>query len=386
MAEERHAFLADSRAVLRRLQTLLHDNTDLRPRFEAAKQVVRVFRKPAFYEIAQRCNLKCEGCYYFESGEHRDVLECQSPGEWERFFASEARRQVTMAYFVGAEPALEQERLFAASTQFPHGNIGTNGTIRIDPAIQFRIGVSVWAVDDASDNKLRGASAFRKAFRNYAGDPRVNILYTLTHWNLDGVRIVAEMCRDHGLPLTFNMYSPTVAYLDKLRSGRPNDNEFFRVSRNGDTPQFSGDDLQRARRIVSEVMDDFPDTVLYSSAYNDWATGTGPLYEIDPQTGIAVHCGSRMIGPMKYYKADLKPASSKCGTPDVDCSQCRMYSGGWSSKFQPSGHDVANRENFSDWLDMISVLGRIFVYDNSRYGGDVSDNSHHGSGSAAKAT
>src|SRR5215469_9081041 len=122
MAEERHAFLADSRAVLRRLQTLLHDNTDLRPRFEAAKQVVRVFRKPGFYEITQRCNLKCEGCYYFEGSLTNHVTEETSVQAWEEFFAAEAQRKVTMAYFVGAEPALHQERLIAAAPYFPYGN------------------------------------------------------------------------------------------------------------------------------------------------------------------------------------------------------------------------------------------------------------------------
>ncbi len=144
---------------------------------------------------------------------------------WEEFFAAEGERGVTMAYFVGAEPALEQERLLAASRHFPYGNIGTNGTIRLDPAIPYRIGVSVWGVDEEVDTSLRGANAFTKAIRNYSGDRRAIMLYTLTRSNLGDVRRLAEICRDNDLPLTFNMYSPTQTYARKLAAKLGNDSK-----------------------------------------------------------------------------------------------------------------------------------------------------------------
>ena len=109
---------------------------------------------------------------------------------------------------------------------------------RIDAAVPYRIGVSVWGGDDVTDRAMRGASAFRKAFKNYAGDPRAIILFTLSPWNLKSVRNVAAMCRDHDLPLTFNLYSPTATFLDKLRASHDNDNEFFRVSRPVTRPVF----------------------------------------------------------------------------------------------------------------------------------------------------
>ncbi len=352
----------DIRPTLHAIDRILERRPGLRPRYRAARRVVHAFRKPAFYEISQRCNLFCEGCYYFEGGLQTPVREETSTEAWEAFFADEGRRGVSMAYFVGAEPALHQERLLAASRCFPHGNIGTNGTIRIDPAIPYRIGVSVWAGEDAMDRKLRGASVFRKAIATYAGDPRAIILYTLSPWNLDGVRTVAEMCRDSGLPLTFNMYSPTFSYLDKLKRGASNDDLYFRVSRTDETPCFSDEDLDRTRGLVEDLMEAFPETVVYSSAYNRWATQPGPLYDLDPETGVAVHCGSRMIGLMRYHKPDLARATAKCGTSDVDCAQCRMYSGGWSSKFWPTLRDLDSETTFVEWLEMMDALGRIFLY------------------------
>jgi hypothetical protein len=353
------------REVLRGLRQLLQQRPDFAPRYELAKAVVRAFRKPAFYEVSQRCNLWCEGCYYFEDANPQRVPEQEQAQAWDAFFASEGARGVSMAYFVGAEPALHQERLVAAAKYFPWGNIGTNGTIRIDPSVPYRIGVSVWAADDATDKRLRGASVFRKALKNYEGDPRAIILFTLSPWNLPGARTLAEMCRDHGLPLTFNMYSPTATFLDRLSKGDSNDKEYFRVSRPDSTPCFTPADLAETRRTVEDLLEDFPETVIYSRGYNDWATQPGSLYDIDPETGVATHCGSRIVGQMRYHTADLRMAERKCCTPDVDCSSCRMYSGGWSSKFQPTAHDVASETAFGGWLDMMETLGRIFLYDRS---------------------
>jgi len=352
---------SDPRVVLRRIRELTGLDPHLAARYEAAKSTIRHFRKPAFYEVTQRCNLKCEGCYYFES-ERAPVDEQEQVAQWERFFSIEAQRQVSMAYFVGAEPALHQERLMAAAGHFSHGNVGTNGTIRIDSAIPFRISISMWAGDDDTDKTLRGASVFRKAFRNYRGDRRAIVYYTLSRWNLDGARTIAEMCRDSGLPLTFNLYSPTATYLAKLAANLPNDEEFFRISRPEDTPMLSDEDLARAEGAVLDLMEDFPETVLYSRAYNRWSTRPGPLHELDAD-GTARFCGSRITSSMHYYGADLSRRDVKCCTPDLDCSQCRIMSGGWSTKLSPDADDLADADAFSDWLEMLEALKRIFVYE-----------------------
>jgi hypothetical protein len=127
------------------------------------------------------------------------------------------------------------------------------------------------------------------------------MLFTLSPWNLAGARTLAELCRDHGLPLTFNMYSPTRRFLDRMRRGDSNDRQYFRVSRPDETPCFSQADLAEARRTVEGVMEAFPETVIYSRVYTGRATRPGPLYEIDPDTGVAGQCGSRIVGQMRYH-------------------------------------------------------------------------------------
>lgn len=355
------------RIRLARLAQLLEGAPHLTPAYEEAKRVVRAFRKPAFYEVATRCNLFCEGCYYF-SDDFKPIEGVEDVDTWDRFFAAEAERGVTMAYFVGAEPALHQDRLIAAGKYFPYGNIGTNGTIRIDPSVPYRIGVSVWGVEADTDADLRGGRSFHKAIRNYAGDPRAILLYTLTKTNLGDARRLAEIGRDNGLPVTFNMYSPTHTYLRKLTEGEGNDREFFRISNRENNLLWDDDSLAQVRRTMDDLIDDFPETVVYSKAYNAWATQSGPLYDIDPETGIARDCHSRMIGQMRYFKTDLQQGQEKCGTSDAVCSECRMYSGGWSSKFEPRDADLVSEASLADWLDMIAILGRIFLIEREASG------------------
>ncbi|MBF0623073.1 MAG: radical SAM protein [Magnetococcales bacterium] len=350
------------RQIASAIRAFIKQHPELATRYKQAKTVVRSFRQPAFYEMATRCNLSCEGCYYFDNNPDVTTNNPCSIEEWYKFFAHEAARGVTMAYFVGAEPALEQERLLAAAPHFPFGNIGTNGTVAIDPAVPYRIGVSIWAGDNASDKELRGATVFRRALKNYRGDPRAIMLFTVTRWTIDQIETVAKMCQDHGVQLTFNLYSPTHTFLDKLTQGAENDSSYFRVSSGRHTPTLDDEALIKAHRAMGSALDRYPDTVVYSHPFNDFICGPTPLYELDPDTGVALDCGSRILSPMRYFTTDLVSQSVKCCTAEVGCDQCRLYSGGWSSKFVPRATDVKDLVSFERWLDMIETLGRIFLY------------------------
>jgi len=352
-----------TKGLLLKIKHYCMSNADISLRYRHAKRVIRAFGTPAFYEVSTRCNLFCEGCYFFEnSANNGPPLDAKKDtAEWKQFFDTESKRGVTMAYFVGAEPALEPERLRLAKDKFPYNVVGANGTIKLDEDLPFRVTVSLWAGDDETDRRLRGGSAFRKALRLYKGDKRVIVLYTVTRWNMHQIDDVAKMCADNGLELTFNLYSPTHAFNQKLDLTNTNESLYFRESTQSDSPCFLPEDYPRLHDSLDAVMDNYSDTVIYSKTYNDWVTQTGPLYDLD-KNGIAINCGSRIKGNFRYHKTDLKPAPIKCCTPDVDCKTCRMYSGGWSSKFIPSAEDLASQDAFEKWLDLIKTLGDIFLY------------------------
>ncbi|MDG6099379.1 radical SAM protein [Alteromonas sp. ZYF713] len=351
----------NARSIVNQIQVYTSTDSGLKARYDKAKKTIRAFRKPAFYEIETKCNLKCEGCYYFEGGDTWNIDVENPVTDWNSFFEKEKRRGVTMAYFVGAEPALSQDRLVSAAEHFQWGNIGTNGTIKLSNEIPYRIGVSVWAGDEDADIKLRGANSFRKALRNYQGDPRAIMLFTVTPQTISQVAEVARLCREHGVELTFNMYSPTHSYLNKIASAAKNNTTFFRFSNEKSSLIFNPKSLAEAREAMGSALDDFPETVRYCHEYNDYMCQPGSRYRIDPN-GVATNCQSRIVDPMRYHTVDFQTASVKCCTPDVDCSDCRMYSGGWSSRFIPAQRDVESVDAFKGWLNTIDTLGRIFLY------------------------
>jgi hypothetical protein len=350
-----------SRATLRRIRQILDGTPGLTARFKKARKIIRNFRRPAFYEISQECGLFCEGCYYFEDSSREHINQEMTPEQWQDFFAGEKKRGVTMAYLVGAEPSMHMDRLLAASENIRFGKIGTNGMIRIHPDVQFRIGVSVWG-DDDYDLKFRHGGMLRKAFENYEGDPRAVMLYTLSPWNLHTVKDIVRMSAEHGLEITFSMYSPTSTYLKKLADSVPADNKYFHLGDSIKSPVFSADDLHKIKDLTTEMLETYPETLLLTQGYNKRMTRSGSLYAIDQETGIAEDCASRIKEPLHYYRVDGVKQNQKCCTPSIDCKHCRLYSGGWSSLFEPGPEYLVDSQSFIEWLDMIDMLGRIFLY------------------------
>lgn len=330
------------------------------PAYGKARETIKIFQKSSFFEITQRCNLLCEGCYYFEGDQHFPVTEEILDSGWADFFARERARGVTMGYFVGAEPALAQNRLLAASDQIPFGNIGTNGTIFITPEIPYKIHISVWG-NDTTDQLLRGGSVFRKALKNYAGDERAIALYTFNAKNIPEAKDIAQACDDHGLKISFNHYSPTQDYLQKLSRGEANNNKFFRVSQENSNLILSEELCDSINDICDQLIDDFPNTVVYTKAFNRFITQSHNFHEIDPVTRIANNCRSRIRGNLSYFTSNLQAANIKCCTPNVDCSECRLYSSGWSGKLDPGYDDLYSLQTFREWLEMLEAISQIFL-------------------------
>src|SRR5689334_9499081 len=67
------------------------------------------------YDLTKRCNLRCEGCFFFEGELSVIYPEAKTDGEYDAFFADEVRRGVNYPHFAGAEPALVQQRLRIAA-------------------------------------------------------------------------------------------------------------------------------------------------------------------------------------------------------------------------------------------------------------------------------
>lgn len=314
------------------------------------------------YDITDICNLRCEGCLFFAGTDYQAHRDERTPEEYDRFFAAEAARGINYPYFAGGEPALAQDRLRLAQRHFRRGMIFTNGTVRIDRDLPFTIHVSLWG-DAQSTGKFRGAPVFGKSLANYIDDPRATFIYTVTHMNIGSIPGVVRICRDHGVRLSFNHFSATEQYNAKLARGATNDQDFFRFSTATDNLRLTPADRKRVRDVLDRMIDDYPETVVYSHAYNEWIGRAEGLYRIDPRTGRAADCPISDAPCHRHYHVDLQESAGKCCTPNVDCRDCRAYAIAHATFRRRVRDHLASRDAFARWVEVVDTWCRLFLID-----------------------
>lgn len=206
------SFVVPSRETARRIQSFIATAPELGPRYARAKEFRRILRQVSNFDLTSRCNLRCEGCFYFEGDDYKQATEQEDLARWQTFFEDQARRGVTFASISGAEPALEQDRLQIANRCIPRGVIFTNGTIKIRPSINYSIVTSIWG-DAGTTEAFRGGGVFWKALKIHKGDRRARALFMVHAKNIGQISEVTRIVSDHGIRLSFNYFSPTNSYL-----------------------------------------------------------------------------------------------------------------------------------------------------------------------------
>ncbi len=312
------------------------------------------------YDLTNRCNLRCEGCLFFAGEDSSKDRSAGSDDDWERFFAAEAARGVNWGYFAGAEPALVLGRLRSARRHIAKGVVFTNGTIRIPGDIRYRLHVSVWG-DEEHSERLRGANVLAKAIKNYADDDRAIFVYTISAQNLDRIVPTVALLARHRAIVTFNYYSPTTTYLEKLRSAARHDEEYFRFSSRRDNLVLGPDHFAAARRAVATAQAAFPGTTRYSLDYDRWITRPGGLYDIDAVTGVARDCGNRLTAHFRHYNADMSINEGKCCSPNIDCGSCRAYAQSYATFLTRHREFARDAQSFRTWLEVWDLWTDLFM-------------------------
>jgi len=104
---------------------------------------------------------------------------------------------------------LVQDRLILASKYFDKGLIFTNGSIKMDDAIKFKLHISVWGLP-STEEITRNNSFLMKALENYKDDPRALFIFTINAKNIHEIEPVILLCQEWDVPLSFSLFSPTL--------------------------------------------------------------------------------------------------------------------------------------------------------------------------------
>ena len=301
------------------------------------------FLRESTYDMTNRCNIRCEGCYYYE-GEKQHAHEVGDPEKWRSLMKSEKARGITYVVLAGAEPSLVPELLTVCHEEMPLGAIATNGLKWIPGSIGYKIHISVWGDDDTSQ-RVRGAKQMlQRQIENYRGDSRAVFVYTFTPHNIAEADQVTRILAREGCKITFNVFSSPVGYTGALRHTESS--------------------LRQTRQAMLNLLQRYPETVLYSH-YNAVShthhLGLHALFgcsypRCNPSTDIGLGRSFRQ------YRTDLNwDRDAACCVPDTDCRDCRHYAAGSAVVTARLFRHACEPDVFASWLDYVDTYLAVWV-------------------------
>ena len=313
----------------------------VRERWEKVRKYF--FLRESTYDMSNRCNIRCDGCYYYE-GEKQFAPENGDAEAWRKLMREEKARGITYVVLAGAEPSLVPELLDVCYQEMPLGSIATNGFKKIPESVGYKIHISVWGNDETSFRVRKAKNLLAKQIDNYKNDPRAVFVYTFTKENIEEADEVAASLVAKGCKLTFNVFSSPVGYAGPLRHNE--------------------ESLKIVRSKMITLLKKYPQKVLfsvYSAVAHAHKKGLHDLYSCSyPRQNQSQDIG--LGRSFRQYRTDLNwDRSVACCVPDTDCADCRHYAAGSAVVTARLYRHVNNLATFKSWLDYVDTYLAVWV-------------------------
>ncbi len=305
--------------------------------------------RSSIYDVTNRCNLRCKGCFFFSSGEHQAAPEENDISQWEAFIDKEKARGVNLAILIGGEPTLCLDRVEAFYRRLPTF-CATNGLIKV-PRERFpdmMVGISVWG-DEEDEKILRGKDTFSISRKNYAGDPYTYYLYTITPKQIGKTEAVIRKIRDVGLKVHMQLLS--------------NDEGVNGFS-------WSVQELADIRKEMDAMLDTYADTVISSKYYHEIIT-SGKMMERSfgwlecPSVTDALD--NRQPQPKRLtnfirWASDLKTMHRCCTSETRDCSTCKDGAAHMSWVMVNKRAHMRSTQDLQNWIQVYEMFAKLYQF------------------------
>jgi len=329
---------------LKTVSTLLDDEW-----YQRYKKISKLNIRSSIYDVTNRCNLRCKGCFFFSSGEHEAAREETDITKWEAFVESEMDRGVNLAILIGGEPTLCLDRVEAFYRKLPTF-CATNGIIKVprDRFPDMMVGISLWG-DEEDEKLLRGKDAFSISSKNYAGDPYTHYLYTLTPNQLGKTQRVIQKIHDAGLKVHMQLLS--------------NDEGV-------DGFHWKPEELVDIRSEMDAMLDAYPSTVISSKYYHKLITTgemlgrpfgwmecpsvTAPLDNRDPQP--------KRLTNFIRWASDLQTMHRCCTSETRDCSTCKDGAAHMSWVMVNKRAHMRSTEDLQNWVEIYEMFAKLYQF------------------------
>ena len=313
------------------------------------KAISKLNIRSSIYDVTNKCNLRCKGCFFFSSDEHKAAAEEMDTKKWEAFIDKEMDRGVNLAILIGGEPTLYLDRVEAFYKRLP-SFCATNGLIKIprDRFPDLMLGISLWG-DEADEKTLRGQDTFSISSNNYEGDPNVYYLYTLTPKQIGKIERIIKKIRDTGLKVHLQLLS--------------NDEGVDGFS-------WEPEQLEAIRVEMDDILDKYPGTVISSKYYheiittgkmlgrpfgwNECPSVTQPLDTRDPQP-------KRLIEFIRWA-SDLNTMHRCCTSETRDCSSCKDGAAHMSWVMVNKRAHIRTTRDLQNWIEVYEMFAKLYQF------------------------
>lgn len=316
---------------------------------ERYKRTSKLNIRSSIYDVTNKCNLRCKGCFFFSSDEHKAAGEETDIKKWEKFIDKEKQRGVNLAILIGGEPTMCLDRVEAFYKQMP-SFCATNGIIKIprDRFPDMMIGISLWG-DEKDEKALRGKDTFSISGRNYEGDPHTYYLYTITPRQTGKTERVIKKIRDAGLKVHM-----------QLLSNDEGVNGF----------NWEQEQLKDLRAEMDDMLDWYPDTVISSKYYHEIIT-TGKM--LDRTFGwnecpsVTEPLDNRNPRPRRLinfirWASDLKTMHRCCTSETRDCSTCKDGAAHMSWVMVNKRAHMRSSQDLRNWIEIYEMFAKLYQF------------------------
>jgi organic radical activating enzyme len=317
--------------------------------YQRYKSISKLNIRSSIYDVTNRCNLRCKGCFFFSSGEHIAAEEEHDITRWEAFIDQEKDRGVNLAILIGGEPTLCLDRVEAFYKRLPTF-CATNGLIKVprDRFPDMMVGVSLWG-DEKDEKLLRGRDAFSVSRKHYEGDPHAYYLYTITPQQIGKTETVIRKIKDAGLKVHLQLLS--------------NDEGVDGFS-------WQAEELSDIRVEMDAMLDQFPETVISSKYYHQIITTgqmlgrtfgwtecpsvTDPLDKRDPRP--------RRLTNFIRWASDLSTMHRCCTSETRDCSTCKDGAAHMSWVMVNKRAHIRTARDLKNWIEVYEMFAKLYQF------------------------
>jgi hypothetical protein len=318
-------------------------DTDWHDRY---RRIAKLNIRSSIYDLTNRCNLRCKGCFFFSSGEHH-VREEMDIKKWEQFIDKEKNRGVNLAILIGGEPTLCMDRLAAFYKRLPT-YCATNGLIKVsrDKFPDMMVGISLWGGGE-DEKVLRGKDTFAVSSKNYEGDPYTYYLYTVTPKQVGKIEPVIKRIRDVGLKV----------HLQLLSNDESVDGFSWREG-----------ELRDLRSEMDEMLDHHPQTVISSKYYHEvittgmmqgrrfgWRECPSVTESMDNRTPKA-----RRLIHFYRWAADLQTVHRCCTSATRDCATCKDGAAHMSWIMVNKRAHMKTTRDMQNWIEIYEMFAKLY--------------------------